>query len=118
MLRLAVTTDGETLDRIRDPLGDRGIAVRHLRAKERSIRVAGGTIQIPMPTFVLSSSAPANKLIGYTRGETLEELVEANSMIEESERAIQNQSITFVRTENTGYKLAFGDTRSIYNFGA
>ncbi|MWV63972.1 ATP-grasp domain-containing protein [Halorubrum sp. JWXQ-INN 858] len=42
MLRLAVTTDAETLDRIRAPLAERGIAVEHLRAKERAIRVSGG----------------------------------------------------------------------------
>ncbi|WP_418281650.1 ATP-grasp domain-containing protein [Halorubrum sp. DTA98] len=42
MCRLAVTTDAETLDRIRGPLADRGIEARHLRSKQRSIRVAGG----------------------------------------------------------------------------
>lgn len=68
--------------------------------------------------FALSSAVPANRLIGFSRGDTLEELIEAGSTIEESERAIQNQSVTVVSTENTGYKLAFNDTRSIYNFGA
>lgn len=67
--------------------------------------------------FALSSAMPANQLMGYSKGDTLEELVEAGSSIDESERAIQNQSITYVKTENTGYKLSFGDTRSIYNFG-
>ncbi len=42
MLRLAVTTAAETLDRIRDPLADRGIEATHLRAKQRSIRIADG----------------------------------------------------------------------------
>jgi len=42
MLRLAMTTDAETFDRVREPLADRGIAVEHVRAKERSLRVAGG----------------------------------------------------------------------------
>jgi hypothetical protein len=69
-------------------------------------------------TFALSSTAPANKLIGFVKGETLEELVEAGSQISESESAIQNQTVTYVRTESTGYKLAFADTRSILNFGA
>ncbi|MDS0296311.1 ATP-grasp domain-containing protein [Halogeometricum luteum] len=41
MLRLAVTTDSETFERMRDPLEARGIAVEHLPAKERSIRLAG-----------------------------------------------------------------------------
>jgi hypothetical protein len=44
--------------------------------------------------------------------------VEAGSTINESERAILNQSITYVKTLNAGYKLAFGDTRSIFNYGA
>lgn len=42
MLRLAVTTAAETLDRIRKPLAERGIDARHLKAKQRSIRVSGG----------------------------------------------------------------------------
>jgi len=37
MLRLAVTTNAETFARVREPLADRGIAVDHLQAKERSI---------------------------------------------------------------------------------
>lgn len=68
--------------------------------------------------FVLSSGVPDGRLIGFSKGDTLEELVEAGSNIEESERAIQNQSITYVKTENSGYKLAFPDTRSIYNWKA
>jgi ribosomal protein S6--L-glutamate ligase len=42
MLRLAMTTDAETFDRIREPLAARGIEVGHVRAKERSLRVSGG----------------------------------------------------------------------------
>jgi hypothetical protein len=68
--------------------------------------------------FVLSSGVPDGRLVGFSKGDTLEELIEAGSNIEESERAIQNQSITFVKTENSGYKLAFGDTRSVYNWKA
>lgn len=68
--------------------------------------------------FVLSSSAPANKIIGYSRGDTLEELVESGSSISENERSIKNQSVIYVRTENTGYKLVYGDTRSILNLAA
>jgi len=69
-------------------------------------------------SFAISSQAPTGKLIGISKGETLEELVEAGSNISESEASIQNQVITYVRTENTGYKLAFADTRSILNFAA
>ncbi len=68
--------------------------------------------------FVLSSSMPANRLLGYTRAETLEELKEAGSTLEESERAIRNQTMTTVKTETTGYKLAMGDTRSLLNLEA
>jgi hypothetical protein len=63
--------------------------------------------------FALSSGVPEGQLVGFTKGETLEELVEAGSNISENERSIVNQSITYVRTENTGYKLAFGDTRQV-----
>lgn len=65
--------------------------------------------------FALSSTMPAGKLLGMTKGETLEELVEAGSQISESERAIKNQTIVYVKTETTGYHLVFGDTRSIYD---
>lgn len=69
-------------------------------------------------TPVISSTAPANKIVGYSVGDTLEELVEAGSQIQETERSIQNQTMMMVRTENTGYRLVFGDTRSVFNFGA
>lgn len=65
--------------------------------------------------FALSSTVPAGKLIGITKAETLEELVEAGSQISESERAVKNQKIVYVKTEVTGYRLVFGDTRSIYD---
>lgn len=68
-------------------------------------------------TPVLSSAVPANKIIGITKGETLEELVEAGSNIQESETSITNQTVTVTKTENTGYKLPWGDTRSVYDFG-
>ncbi|WP_017343840.1 RimK family alpha-L-glutamate ligase [Halorubrum sp. T3] len=42
MLRLAMTTDAETFERVREPLADRGIEVSHVRAKERALRVSGG----------------------------------------------------------------------------
>ncbi len=68
--------------------------------------------------FVLSSTMPANKLLGYSKADTLEELVEAGSSIAENERSIMNQSITYVKTENSGYKLAFGDTREVLDLAA
>jgi len=69
-------------------------------------------------TPVLSSAMPANKLLGFSKGDTLEELVEAGSNIQETERAILSQTMTMVRTENTGYRLVYGDTRSIFVFNA
>jgi len=65
--------------------------------------------------FVLSSGVPANQLIGYTNGETLEELREAGSEIAENERSVLNQTITYVRSEVSGFRLAYGDTREILN---
>lgn len=68
--------------------------------------------------FQVSSSAAANQLIGFTRGETIEELNENGSDIEESVRSIENQKVRYVKTKNTGYRLVFGDTRSILNMDA
>lgn len=65
--------------------------------------------------FALSSTAPAAKLVGFIKGETIEELVENGSDIEESVRAIENQKVRYVKTTNRGYRLIFADTRSILN---
>ena len=67
--------------------------------------------------FVVASDAPENKLIGLIQGETVEELKESGSDIAESERAILNQTMTSVRSENVGYHLVYGDTRSVYDYG-
>lgn len=63
--------------------------------------------------FALSSTAPASKLVGLVKNETLEELVENGSDIEESVRSIENQTVKYVKTTNRGYRLPFSDTRSI-----
>jgi hypothetical protein len=76
-----------------------------------AVPVLNGTV-----SFALASAAPAGKLIGITKGETLEELVEAGSNIAESETSIKNQTVTYVKTQNVGYKLAFGDTRQLYDY--
>jgi hypothetical protein len=75
-------------------------------------------LEIPLPKFAVSSAAPAGKLVGFTKSDTLEELVEAGSTISESERSIRTQSVIYVKTENTGYRLVYGDTRSILNYAA
>lgn len=67
-------------------------------------------------TPVLASAMPDGHLLGFTVGDTLEELIEAGSQIQETERAILNQTMTMVRTENTGYRLVYGDTRSLFKF--
>lgn len=65
--------------------------------------------------FALVSSAASNQLIGFSRGDTMEELVENGSDIEESERIIKNQRVNLYNTSNHGYRLIFGDTRQILN---
>jgi len=95
------------------------------RSDAEAIAAQGGPRIVPsLPilngdvTFALSSAMPGNQLLGMTRGETLEELVEAGSDISESERIIQNQSIEYYRTQNSGFKLAWADTRSILDLEA
>ena len=88
---------------------------------EAMAKVGGPSVTAALPglfvpiKFALSSTVPAGKLIGITKAETLEELVEAGSQISESERAVKNQKIVYVKSEVTGYHLVFGDTRSIYD---
>lgn len=79
----------------------------------RGVPILQGTVD-----FVLSSDVPAGQLIGYSKADTLEELIEAGSLINESERSINTQEVTYVRTENSGYRLVFGDTRSIFDVDA
>jgi hypothetical protein len=68
--------------------------------------------------FEVSSSAPASKLVGFIKGETVEELNENGSDIEESVRSIENQKVRYVKTKNAGYRLVFADTRDILNLDA
>ena len=95
-----------------------------LNKTEMEALVAAGTPMLQLPImggavqFAVSSAVPANKLIAFSKAETLEELVEAGASISENERSILNQSITYVRTEVTGYKLAFGDTRTLLTTNA
>ena len=96
-------TDDKTISAA-EQLGRAGIQVNRSPAFDQAI------------TPVLSSFAPAGKLVGFARAETLEELKRANSNIEEEERNILNQTITMTKTENTGYRLVFSDTRSVYDF--
>lgn len=63
--------------------------------------------------FEVSSGMPDGHLMCFSKGDTLEELTEAGSQIEESEQAIKNQSFTYTKTVNHGYRLIYGDTRTI-----
>src|SRR3546814_12099933 len=70
------------------------------------LRKAGVDVAIRNPRFdfnvdfALSSTAPAAKPVGFIKNETVEELVENGSDIEESTRAIANKKVKFVKTEN------------------
>ena len=92
-------------------------AIENLAAAGVSMERMPAAVNLIMNiTPVLSSAMPAGKLLGLSKGDTLEELVEAGSNIQETERAILSQTMTMVRTENTGYRLVYGDTRSIFVF--
>ncbi len=97
-----------------------GVAMTRDSAQEALSKAGVNIARLPIldinVTFAISSAMPNDQLLGITKAETIEELVEANSLISESETAIKNQVVTYVRTENTGYRMPFGDTRSIYNF--
>jgi hypothetical protein len=84
---------------------------------EKISTMGGPSLQLPIMggavKFALSSAVPANRLVAFSKAETLEELIEAGAAISENEQSITNQALTYVRTETTGYKLAFGDTRTL-----
>lgn len=84
----------------------------------QGVQLGGIPILSAVANFALSAEAPEGQLIGLSKGDTMEELIEAGSDIEESERSITNQSVTVVKTTNAGYKMNFGDTRSIFDFKA
>jgi hypothetical protein len=85
---------------------------------------AAGAPSINLPVMngainvVLSSTIADGYFVAFVKSETLEELVEAGSIIAESERSITTQVVTYVRSENTGYKLSFGDTRFLVKASA
>lgn len=95
------------------------------QSEAQAIAAQGGPRIVPsLPilnmdvNFALSSAMPSGKLLGFTKGETLEEVIEAGSDIQETERVITNQTVTMVKTQNSGYKLAWGDTRSVLDVAA
>lgn len=95
------------------PTANAGIPQMQILANA-GVQVAVDNPRLPLNIrFALSSTAPANKLIGFIKAETIEELVENGSDIEESTRAITNQRVRYVKTTNKGYRMIFGDTRSV-----
>ena len=79
-------------------------------------RIGGIPILNGKVDFVLSTTMPDGQLLGMLAGETLEELIEAGSLISESERAIQTQSITYAKSEVSGFRIVFDRTRDIYKY--
>jgi hypothetical protein len=68
--------------------------------------------------FAVSPTVPANTLIGITKGETLERLIESGSDISELERSITDQQITFVRTQNIGFNLVSPLSRQAFSWAS
>lgn len=66
--------------------------------------------------FALSSHVPDGKIVCFLKSETLEALKENGSDISEMERTITNQTIQYVRSENTGFRLIYGDGRAVYDY--
>lgn len=93
--------------------GDRSAAQE---LAQQGFQIGGVPILQGTVNFVLSSAMPDNQLLGYSKADTLEQTVETGSLIEESQKAILVQKIQYVKTENSGFRLVFGDTRSIYSF--
>ena len=61
MLRLAMTTNSETFERIQDPLAARGIEVDHVQPTERSLRVADARGDaVPDSNSVIDNDATAD----------------------------------------------------------
>jgi hypothetical protein len=87
-------------------------------AQAQGFQLGGVPLLQGIANFAIASDAPVGKLVGLSKGDTMEELIEAGSDIEESERSITNQSVTVTKTTNAGYKMNFGDTRSIFDFSA
>lgn len=97
------------------------IAGDHSGAQElaqQGFQIGGVPLLRGAVNFALSSSMPDYQLLGYSKADTLEQTVETGSLIEESQKAILVQKIQYVKTENSGFRLVFGDTRSIFDFSA
>jgi hypothetical protein len=68
--------------------------------------------------FAISNTVADNNLVGIIKAETIEELVEAGSDIQESQRLITTQKVQFVRTLNVGYNLVTPQARRGFSFAS
>lgn len=68
--------------------------------------------------FAISNTVAADVLIGIIKPETIEELQEAGSDIQESDRLITSQKVQFVRTQTVGYNLVTPQARRGFSFSA
>lgn len=85
--------------------------------------LAGSGFSIGQPTllsgsinFAVSSTMTAGKILGMSKADTLEELVEANSSISENERSVQNQTVTYTLSQNVGYRIVWPNTRQVFDY--
>lgn len=68
--------------------------------------------------FAISNTVAASTLIGEIKPETIEELNEAGSDIQETDRLITTQKVQFVRTLTVGYNLVTPAARRGFSYSA
>jgi hypothetical protein len=98
------------------PIADNPTGTGAVNLANSGFRIGGVPILNGRVDFVLSTTMPDGQLLGMTAGETLEQLIEAGSLISESERAIQTQSITYAKSEVSGFRIVFDNTRDIFDY--
>ena len=62
---------------------------------------------------VVSAGIGANQILGFRKGETLERLIETGSAVQETETSVRNQMLTYVNTINSGFNIAYGESRRV-----
>lgn len=91
----------------------------------QSMEKVGGPVLAPNLSFMnykinfaISNTVAANTLVGIIKPETIEELNEAGSDIQESDRLITQQKVQFVRTTTVGYNLVTPQARRGFSYSA
>lgn len=91
----------------------------------QAMEKVGGPILAPSLSFMnykinfaISNTVAASTLIGEIKAETIEELNEAGSDIQESDRLITTQKVQFVRTTTVGYNLVTPQARRGFSYSA